>query len=120
MQLEPARITLFCDPGTTFRLSAQVLLGGADGEPWDLSTASAKMQVRESEDGALVTELSTANGRISLDENGGVEAVLTAGETDGLPVGSWVYDLNLTEYGGDTYKLLRGRFVVRQEVTEHE
>jgi len=107
------------------------------GSAIDLTTYSAKMQVRRShDDSAILLKLTSAgsddestdtNGHIELD--GGTDAanstdnvgklVLTIsdGIMSTIPAGKHVYDLEITDSSGTRTRLLEGRFEVSREVT---
>lgn len=86
----------------------------------DLSGYTADMQVRPSAgSGTLIVELTTENGRIAVNTVvGQIELMLTSAETEALPLGQYVYDLNITSPAGVVTKLMRGAFVVLDPVTE--
>lgn len=86
----------------------------------DLSGYSARMQVRTVQTApTAVLELSTANGRITIDgEAGTITLELLEEETSGLTAeDSGVHDLFLYPVDGEPWRLLRGRFAVAGAVT---
>jgi len=91
-------------------------------DPVDVTGYSAKMQVRDI-DGALITMLSTGNGRITL---GGVAGTITlhmdAADTAhllGTETGSpHVHDLLMIDGTGNVTRLVQGEVVVSPGVTE--
>lgn len=76
------------------------------------------MQVRDGRcSQAIVVTLSTANGRIALGGAAGtVTLTITAADSALLPIGEFVYDLELT-IGATVTRLLSGTFTVSGEVT---
>lgn len=80
----------------------------------------ARMQVRKTTDSAVILELTTENGRISLHPtNGEISLVISDEVMMTISEDRYIYDLELigpteTVY---VYKLLQGNFVVRSEVT---
>ena len=78
------------------------------------------MQVRYATDTSIIVELSTANGRITIDAAyGRVNLKLTASETAALAAGTYQYDLNLTNtVDASVYKILQGAFIVNASVTQ--
>ena len=102
----------------------ELFLTEDDGSPIDLSTATARMQIRLSKSSKVVyDELTTENGRIS------VESFVEEGETfwkvvlkfpNGVTSNySWlngVYDLELV-LGGLVDRVIEGSVVVNDEVT---
>lgn len=79
------------------------------------------MHVRTSEDAAnTVLVLTTENGRISLHStNGNITLTIDDDTMATIPEDKYVYDLELLGPNATLYiyKLLRGNFVVRAEVT---
>ena len=75
------------------------------------------MQVRYATDTAIIVELSTANGRITIDgDYGRINLNLSATETAALAAGTYQYELNLTDQSSNVYKILVGAFVVQASV----
>ena len=114
--MNPGRYNITVYQGTTFQLSPVWKIGGV---PVIMSNYSADMQVRASTDTAIIVELSTSNGKITIDSAyGRVNLNLTAAQTAALTAGVYQYDLNLTDNdAGVTYKILQGAFVVAASVT---
>lgn len=114
--MNPGRYNITVYKGTTFQLSPVWKIGGT---PVILSNYSADMQVRASTDTAIIVELSTANGAITIDSAyGRINLNLTSAQTAALTAGTYQYDLNLTDNtAGVTYKILQGTFLVNASVT---
>ena len=114
--MNPGRYNLSIYKGTTFDLKPVWKIGGV---PVILSGYTADMQVRYATDTSIIVELSTANGRITIDAAyGRVNLLLTAAETAALPAGTYQYDLNLTNTVDSTvYKILQGTFIINESVT---
>lgn len=112
-----ARFRSACEQGSTFR--RRLTLKDSDGAPVDLSGYTVRMQVRSKpESPSLIVSLTTENGRITVDGPGGTITLhLSAEETDDLPAGGHVYDLELVNSGGDVLRLLEGHFLVTGNVT---
>lgn len=115
--MNPGRYNLSVYKGTTFELKPVWKIGGV---PVILQGYTADMQVRYATDTAIIVELSTANGRITIDSAyGRVNLKLTATETAALPSGTYQYDLNLTDTAtGIVYKILQGVFIINESVTQ--
>lgn len=88
------------------------------GSPIDLSTYTARMQLRKNiEDASAILELTTSNGRITLGGAAGtVQLTVSAADTASLDPVEGVYDLELV-VGSTVEKLLKGTFSVIREVT---
>ena len=67
---------------------------------------------------STIVELSSSNGRITVGNTDGVFTLsLSSAETAVLPVGNYIYDLEVTSPGGDVYTLLSGGFTVNPQVS---
>ena len=108
------RYNMVCDQGATFQLIFNI---STDGVAWTLSNYTARMSVKEfpSATTALIS-LTTANNRISF-SGGQVTLLISAGDTADLPFGRFDYDLEFEDNAGTVTRILEGKFVVRQEVT---
>lgn len=80
---------------------------------------TAKMDVKIAPTStSTIIELTTENGRITAGTTDGVFTLsLTAAETSDIPVGNYVYDLQITSPGGEVYTLLTGGFTVNTQVS---
>lgn len=106
------RITLY--QGATFD---QQFVWRIDDEPVDLSTYTARMQVRRTftaED--VIVELLEGDG-ITLSSEGEIDLYIAADDTSDLPNGTYKYDLELESDSGEVTRLLQGDFVISPEVT---
>ena len=113
--MNPGRYNITVYKGTTFQLSPTWKV---DNLPVDLTGYSAAMQVRDVSNN-LITEISTANGRATIDGAlGTVNLTLTATQTAALTAGNYNYDLNLTSPGSVVYKILQGAFIINASVTQ--
>ena len=107
--MNPGRYNISVVQGTTFQLSPSWKV---DNLPVDITGYTADMQVRDVSNN-LITELSTANGRITLTSAlGTVNLTLTAAQTAALTVGNYNYGLNLTSPGGIVYQIIQGAFII--------
>ena len=65
-----------------------------------------------------IIELSSANGRITVGTTDGTFTLnLTPAETTDIPVGNYVYDLQITSPTGTVYTLLAGGFTITSQVS---
>ena len=89
---------------------------------YDITGYSAMMQLRKDFDSAVIIELSTSNGEITLDElNGKVSLLLTDVETAALDEDDFpcVYDLELYDSTGVAVKrLIEGKITLSREATK--
>lgn len=97
----------------------QSIVWRAAGVPVDLTGIRAKMQVRYYPEAPLpLVELSTENDRIQINALAGeIKLALAPDTTQGLPVGSFVYDLRTISAGGFVLFILRGVCNVLPSVT---
>lgn len=105
-----------CEQGATFQ--RVITWKDKDGNLTNLSGYTAAMQVRASRCAPnVISTLTSANAKIALGGAlGTITLTLTATETAALPIGEFVYDLELTT-GSTVYRLLAGTFTVSGEVT---
>lgn len=125
--MEDNRYNITMWQGATFNLV--ITVQDADGAAQNLTSYSARMQIRPSYDSGIVTEsLTTANGEISIAAaTGNVTLALSAARTANIyvdPLGTtkppkttYVYDLELIDNANTVTKLLYGDVIVLAEVT---
>jgi hypothetical protein len=112
--------------GSTFGLAITVM--DANNATQNLTSYSARMQIRESYTAGSATEtLTSANGEITITPaTGNVAIELAASRTANIsvdmsngkpPKSSYVYDLELIDGAGKVSKLLYGDVTVYGEVT---
>jgi hypothetical protein len=86
--------------------------------PVDLTGFSAKMQVRKNTGSPVIIELSTTNGRITIDAaNGKITLSLSATDTAALASGMYKYDLDLTSPSSFVIRFVQGNFEVSGQIT---
>jgi len=109
--MNPGRYNISVIQGTTFDLKPVWKIGGVAVV---LSNYSANMQVRYAADTALIVELSTSNGKITIDSAyGRINLHLSAADTAALTPGTYQYQLNITDLSSSTtYAILAGNFTV--------
>jgi len=89
------------------------------GQPTDLTGHSFRMQIRSTvESATVVLELTTANGRLPIDDAtaGKFKILLSATDTAALTAGFYVYDLEWVN-GSRVTRLFEGPLEVSREVT---
>lgn len=103
------------EQGSTFNLT--LVYKDQRGYVIDLTGYSARMQLRSSvASSAVVLDLTTANGRISIDGAAGkISLLIAAADTAGLS-GTGVYDLELVN-GLIVQRVLEGSYTISPEVT---
>lgn len=104
------------DKGSDFYIAFEFL--DASGNKLDYSNSSFRSQVRSGfENKYPEDELSTENGRISVDENGYVTMFFPAEVTENYPWLMGVYDIKVIHDDGATQRLVEGRLMAREWVT---
>ena len=113
--MKPGKYNFICPQGTTF---SKQLTWEIDGDPVDLTTYTARMQVREKYTSPSATlTLTTENGGITLGGiQGTVDLDIDATSTSNLIAKEYVYDLELVSSSVVT-RLIEGKFIVTPEVT---
>lgn len=113
----PAVWKIVLEQGETWR--PVLTLKDATGAVVDLTSYSARMQVRETiESPSPVITLTSSGGGITIDGAAGTLALrLPAEVTAALPWTHAVYDLEIESPGGDVTRLLKGEVEVNREVT---
>jgi len=115
--MSAGRYNIICEAGAT--LTRQLLWKDGAGNPVNLTNYTARMQVKFEavQTAALLLELSTANGRITLGGILGTIALNVAAIDTRIVPGRYLYDLEMEAIGGKVTRLVSGAFVVVAEVT---
>lgn len=115
--MNPGKYTIKFFRATTLNIA---LVYKVDGVAQSLAGYSATMQVRSAADDAtVVASFTSVGGGLVLNETTGkIRIFMSATGTSALPIGEYLYDLNITAPDGTVDKLLRGPFIVLDPVTE--
>lgn len=100
--------------GATFD---QQFIWKIDSTPVNLSTYSARMQVRRDFKSSVVIVELLSGDEITLGNAGQIDLYLDADTTANLPGGNYIYDIELESSSGEVTRLLQGEFTVSPEVT---
>jgi hypothetical protein len=105
------------DQNTTFRFIIEYK--DTNGDPIDLSGASAKMQVRDTKGGSkLAFSLTSPTGGIVIDSlNGKLTITMTPTQTNKLFYPKSSYDVMLVDGNGVKTKLVEGFLTLSRSVT---
>jgi len=104
-----------CEQGVTFHRT--LVLSDANG-PLNLTGFSARMQVRKQIDAPeVLIELSTDNGRITLEVNTGTVLLDVSAEDTAAIHRPGFYDLTLYNPSGEVVRVIEGQFFLRKAVT---
>jgi hypothetical protein len=111
------KLDLFIDQGSTF--SFNIKIQDSKKSVVDLTGYTARMQIRRtllSQD--FIIELTTENGRISIDaENGSITLTIDASDTAEFNFFTAVYDLEIESSGGIVTRIVQGKVTLSKEVT---
>lgn len=89
-----------------------------DNTPYDLSSYSAKMEVRESASSSAILTLNSG-AEITLGGALGTITILVSATTTGaLTAGDYKYDLELTSGAGIVTRLIEGSCTVSPQITQ--
>ena len=96
---------------------------GLPGPPYDLTGASARMQVREAQGGSVLLDATSANGSIALGSNGVLVLHLSAEQTTAIATKKTKYDLEVVIPSGGAevpgvYRLLQGSVLLSPNITQ--
>lgn len=83
---------------------------------YDLTTYTAKLQAR-TQYGASTAFVTLTNGSGITLGNGSFSITFTNTQTNAMPLGRWVYDLEITSGAGKIDRLIQGSFTVTPQVT---
>lgn len=113
--MNPGKYNMICPQGATF---AKQLTYSIDSVPVDLTTYTARMQVREKYTSKTsVIDINTENGGITLGgESGTIDLYISDEVTSLIIAKDYVYDLELIS-SNNVYRLIEGKFIVTPEVT---
>lgn len=111
------RWDIVIDQGATWR---KAIVWSTDGNPVNLTSYTARMQLREQHTSPTpaVTLTSTGGGITITAGLGRLDLVIAASVTGQLTAGRYVYDLELGPAGGDITRLVYGWATVTPETTK--
>ena len=105
-------VELSIEQGTTF--STTINVNENDGSPKDLTTYSARSQMRKSYYSSSAKDFTM----VKTDSAGGeITMSMTAANTSNLTPGRWVYDVEIEDSGGVVTRIFEGIVVVMPGVT---
>jgi hypothetical protein len=111
----PGKYNMVCPQGATFIQNMRYLV---DEQEVDLTTYSARMQVREKHTSPnAIVELTSDNNLITLGSTGTIGLTISDTVTATFAPKEYVYDLELVNSQGQTTRIIEGFFLVTPEVT---
>ena len=115
--MKPGIHNITARQGSRFKLRFNI---ATNSNGIDLSSYTAAMQVRKSVTSSTKLLDLTSGSGIQLNAgsiNGDVLITVSGSTMAGLPAGTWVYDIELTDSSGNPEAVLEGKFIVKAEVT---
>lgn len=115
---------LYIEQGATFTLGfnwyrESLTVPGTAGDPYDLTGCIVRMQIRKTQQGDMLVDATTVNGKITLDPLlGRIDVKLADIDTDLLTSKTSIYDLEVEFLSGDVFRLLEGSVTVSPNVTQ--
>ena len=108
-------VVMSLDQGTDTAITVSV----RDREGNVVDMASARMQLRPKIESSIISdELTTANGRISIDQNAGtLTLTFPNATTSGMSAGTYAYDLEVIDSQDLVTRVIEGTITIRPEVT---
>lgn len=103
--------------GSTPSTGAAILVEYSYSDPVVLTGYTARMQVRESAGSAVLADLTTENGSITLTSPGEIRLLVEESITKTWEPGTYLYDLELDQSGYVT-RLIEGKFKIVANITE--
>ena len=114
MSVQPGQYDILAPQGATF---SEIFTYKVAGSPVDLTSYTARMQVRKTPSSSTkVIDLVSPAG-ITLGVSGQIGVDISATTMASVSAGKYRYDLELVSAGGVVTRLLEGVFLVTAEVT---
>ena len=111
----PTTTPLIIYQGSTF---SKLLMISVAGAPYNITGNTFRMQIRESRTKPIIIELTTENGRISVNGAAGeVTLLISATDTAALSFSTALYDLEMIS-GSVVSRLIEGGVTLSREVTQ--
>ena len=104
---------LFIDGGTTY--SNIISVAGSTGSALNLTGYTVASQMRKSYSSSLAYNFTAS---IYDAEQGKIRLQLTSTQTEQIPAGRWLYDVEITSSSGTRTRVLEGIVTVTPEVTK--
>jgi hypothetical protein len=111
----PGKYNMICPQGATF---TKRLTWSISDVPVDLTGYTARMQAKVNYNKACdpIFTITTENGGIALDDEGNIDLLIDASDTENFVPKEYFYDLEL-DSGSQVYRIVEGKFIVTPEVT---
>lgn len=104
------------DQGSTFTF--QFTIQDGTGTAWNLTSYTARMQIRTAaESTSTLVSLTNSSGITLGGAAGTVTITISATQTAAMPAGRHVWDIEVVSAGGVVTRILEGKAIVKAEVT---
>jgi hypothetical protein len=104
------------EQGATFRMKLR--WKDSEGEAVDFTGYAARMQIRQFvQSDEVLLSLNTGNGGISFDNDGFINVLATAEQTEEIADLAGVYDLEMVSADNTVTRLIEGKVRISPEVT---
>lgn len=104
---------LFVDAGSDYSNIVSVM--ATTGQPLDLTNYTVKSQMRKSYSSSTAYNFTTS---IYNATNGKVKLELTAAQSEAIPPGRWLYDVEITSPSGTKTRVVEGIVTVTPQITQ--
>lgn len=130
IEVKPSKLNFSVRRGSTLRRTItwyatpvwldaeQTQIDTINSTPVDLTGYTARMQVRDCQNGVVALDLTTENAGLVLgDATGTITFFVSDTDTENVTFDRCLYDLELVEPGGDVVPFLAGTFIFKDQVT---
>lgn len=104
---------LFVDAGSDY--STIITVAAANGVPLNISDYTVKSQMRKSYNSSTAYNF---NATIYDGAQGKIRLTLTAAQSEAIPAGRWLYDVEITDPSGARKRVVEGIVTVTPQITQ--
>lgn len=104
---------LFVDAGSTY--SNIITVSASNGAPLNLTDYTVKSQMRKSYSSSVAYDFTAS---IFDPATGKVRLQLTAAQSEAIPPGRWLYDVEITSLSGTKTRVVEGIVTVTPQITK--
>lgn len=104
---------IFIDAGTDY--SSIITVDSAGGAPLNLSGYTVKSQLRKSYSSSTAYDFTATVFNATA---GQIQLAMTATQTEAVPPGRWLYDVEITSSGGQRRRIVEGIVTVTPQITQ--
>jgi hypothetical protein len=104
---------LYVDAGATY--SNIITVTASNGQALDLTSYTVASQMRKSYSSSTVYAFTSS---IYEAANGKIRLQLTSGQSEAIPAGRWLYDVEITSSSGTKTRVVEGIVTVNPQITQ--